>query len=310
MNTQANAMPESALRKRAATPVLITPARRFYWSVRREFWEYRFIYWAPILMGAVFLLGFMISLVRLPHQMREVSQFGWLRYRAAIATHYDFVAGLMMLTSIMISVFYCSDALHGERSDRSILFWKSLPVSDWTTVLAKASIPFVIVPLIACIVAIGAQCLMLPMASGVLLANGFSVARYWSELSVPQMWWLLVYHIFTAHAIWPAPVYAYLLLVSGWARRGVLLWAALPVVAIGGLEFVLFRTSHFMMLVASRLIGSAPAAANGPEIFPTNPMTHIVPVHFILSPGFWIGLVVTVAFLAGAVRLRRYRGPM
>lgn len=310
MNTQANAMPESALGERVAAPVLITRARRFFWSLKREFWENRYIYWAPLIVGAVFLLGFMISLTRLPHQMRDVSPLDWMHYREAVATPYDFIAGLMMLVSIMISVFYCSDALHSERSDRSILFWKSLPVSDWVTVMAKASVPFVIVPLIVCVVAIGTQCLMLLLGTGVLLAKGFGVARYWTELSVPQMWWLLVYHIFTAHAIWPAPVYAYLLLVSGWARRAVLLWAALPVVAIGGLEFVLFRTTHFMMLVASRLIGSAPAAANRPEIFPTNPMTHIMPVHFIFSPGLWIGLAVTAAFLAGAVRVRRYRGPM
>lgn len=310
MNTQANAMPDSAVAARATAPITITTARRFYWSVQREFWEYRFLYWAPIIVGAVYLVGFMIRLPRLPLQMRNASVLDWMHYREAIATPYDFIAGLMMLTSILVSVFYCSDALHSERSDRSILFWKSLPVSDWTTVLSKASIPIVLVPLIACVVAIGTQCLMLLMGTGVLLVNGFSVARYWTELSVPQMWWLLVYHIFTAHAIWPAPIYAYLLLASGWARRAVLLWAALPVVAIGGLEFVLFRTSHFMMLVASRLIGSAPAAANGPETFPTNPMTHIVPVHFLFSPGLWIGLAVTAGFLAGAVRLRRYRGPM
>lgn len=309
MNTQANAMPDAAMKRTAAT-VVITPAHRFYWSVQREFWENRYIYWAPLIVGAVFLLGFMISLSRLPHQMRDVSALDWMHYREALATPYDFIAGLMMLFSILVSVFYCSDALHSERSDRSVLFWKSLPVSDWITVLAKASIPFVLVPLIACVVAIGTQCLMLLMGSAILQANGFSVARYWTELSVPQMWLLLVYHIFTAHAIWPAPVYAYLLLVSGWARRAVLLWAALPVVAIGGLEFVLFRTSHFAMLVASRLIGSSPAAANRPEIFPTNPMTHIMPGHFLLSPGLWIGLAVTAAFLAGAVRLRRYRGPM
>ena len=51
-----------------------------------------------------------------------------------------------MFTTFIVGVFYCLDALHGERRDRSILFWKSLPVSDLTTVLSKASIPLVVLP--------------------------------------------------------------------------------------------------------------------------------------------------------------------
>ena len=54
---------------------------------------------------------------------------------------------LMFTTSFIVGVFYCVDALQGERRHRSILFWKSLPVSDLTTtVLSKASIPFAMLP--------------------------------------------------------------------------------------------------------------------------------------------------------------------
>ena len=60
-----------------------------------------------------------------------------------IEAPYDMAAGLLMLDLLIVGVFYCLDALHGERRDRSMLFWKSLPVSDLTTVLAKASIPLV-----------------------------------------------------------------------------------------------------------------------------------------------------------------------
>ena len=54
----------------------------------------------------------------------------------------------IMFATFLVGIFYCLDALHGERRDRSILFWKSLPVSDLTTVLSKASIPFAVLPLI------------------------------------------------------------------------------------------------------------------------------------------------------------------
>ena len=124
------------------------------------------------------------------------------------------------------------------------------------------------------------------------------------------MSWLLLYHLFTAHTLWPAPIYCWVLLVSGWARRATLLWAALPLVAVAGVEQIVFNTSHFATMVGNRFIGNAPAGTSTPNIFPTNPMTHIMPAEFLASGGLWIGLAVAAAFLAAAVRLRRYQGPI
>jgi ABC-2 type transport system permease protein len=216
-----------------------------------------------------------------------------------------------MLTGIVVSVFYCLDALHGERRDRSILFWKSLPVSDATTVLAKASIPLVILPLLTFAITVAMQWLMLLLSSAVLLASGLSVATLWTKLSFLRMSWLLLYHVLTAHALWPAPIYCWLLLVSGWPRRATFLWAALPLVAIAGVEQIAFHTWHFAALVGSRLIGAAPTVAlTSPHMFPTDPMTHITPAQFLTSPGLWIGLAFAAACLAAAVRLRHYREPI
>ena len=306
MNTQSNPMAET-LTSAAASPASTSVTRPFYWSVRRELWENRWIYLAPMGVAAVFLFGFLISMIHLPGRMRGMS-IG-LHYREAIAAPYDIVAGLMMLTTILVNVFYCADALYGERRDRSILFWKSMPVSDLTTVLAKASIPLIIVPLLACATAIAVQFVMLLLSTAVMLASGLNVSPLWTELSFFRMSLLLLYHVFTAHTLWPAPVYCWLLLVSGWARRATLLWAALPVVAIGGLEAIVFRTWHFAALVGTRLIGAAPAIDFGsPDIFPTNPMTHITPLNFLSSPELWLGLAISAVFLAAAVRLRRYQG--
>lgn len=309
MNMQSSAMPES-FQPQVVAPVVMPETRPFYWSLRRELWENRFVYIAPLAVASTFLVGFVISLARMQRTVRAAELLDAMGYREAIDGPYDFAAALMMGTGILVSVFYCSDALQGERRDRSILFWKSLPVSDWTAVLAKASIPFLIVPTICFLAAIATQIVMLVLSSMVLGASGLSVGRYWSELSVMQMWLMLAYHIATAHAIWPAPVYAWLLLVSGWARRAALLWAAVPVMAIAALEGTVFRTTHFFGLVGSRLIGAAPASVMESTEMPTSPMTHITPGHFLISPGLWIGLAVTAAFLAGAVYFRRHRGPI
>ncbi|MGA7907065.1 MAG: ABC transporter permease [Candidatus Sulfotelmatobacter sp.] len=287
------------------------PTRPLYWSVRRELWENRYVYLAPVAVAAVFLVGHLIGMIHLPAQMRQLSGADPERYREAILEPYNIAAAFMMAAYILVTVFYCADGLHSERRDRSILFWKSLPVSDLTTVLAKASIPFVILPLLTFAITLVLQFTILLLSSAVLLANGLSVGSLWTHLPVVQMSLLMLYHIVTAHALWPAPVYCWLLLVSGWARRAAFLWAALPVLAIAGVEKIAFHTEHFLTLAGNRLIGNTEKIGYAsPAMFPTDPMTHITPSHFLLSPALWIGLVVAIAFLAAAVRLRRHQGPI
>ena len=311
MNSPSNAMRESVLESTTISPAAMSPTRPWYWALRRELWENRFVYIAPLAVAGVFLFGYLISLTHLPAEMRELSGADAAHYREAILRPYDIAAAFMMGAYILITLFYCADALHGERRDRSILFWKSLPVSDLTTVLAKASIPFLVLPLLTFAITLVLQFVVLLLSSVVLLASGLSVASLWAHLPVLQMSLLMLYHIWTAHALWPAPVYCWLLLVSGWARRAAFLWAALPVLAIAGVEKIAFHTAHFATLVGDRLIGNTPPIGYTPQdIFPTDPMTHIMPARFLSSPSLWIGLALAAAFLAAAVRLRRYQGPI
>ncbi len=304
MSTQSNAMSES-FQSQSIAPAVIPATRVLYWSVCRELWENRSIYLAPLAVAAVALFGFSLS------SIAGIWEKPLRLNPAQPQMPYDIAAGLMMLTGIVVSVFYCLDALHGERRDRGILFWKSLPVSDLTTVLAKASVPLVILPLLTFAITVAMQWLMLLVSSAVLLVSGQNVAMLWTQLSFFRMSLLLLYHLVTAHALWPAPIYCWLLLVSGWPRRATFLWAALPLVAIAGVEQIAFRTWHFAALVGSRLIGAAPTVAlTSPDMFPTDPMTHITPAQFLSSPGLWIGLAVAAALLAAAVRLRRYQGPI
>ncbi len=124
-----------------------------------------------------------------------------------------------MGAAFIVGMFYCLDALHGERRDRSILFWKSLPVSDLTTVLSKASIPLVILPLLAFAITVVTQWIMLLLSSLVLAGSGPSAGDAMEQLPLFQMSVMLLYHLVTVHVLWYAPIYAWFLLVSGWARR-------------------------------------------------------------------------------------------
>jgi ABC-2 type transport system permease protein len=305
MNTQSEAL--QPLEANVALPVVIPASRRIYWSVRRELWEVRAIYLAPLAVAALFLLGFLISAIHAPIQMRDAMALDPMRHQELVQQPYTFAAFFLMAISFIVAMFYCLDALYGERRDRSILFWKSLPVSDLITVLAKASVPVLILPLVTFAVTLVTQIIMLLLSSAVMLARGQNVATLWSHLPLFQMSLMLLFHLVAVHGIQLAPIYAWMLLVSGWARRAPLLWAVLPPLAIGVAEKVAFNTHHFASLLGY-LFGGAPEIATGKMAMA--PLTLRALGEFLTYPGLWIGLVLTAAFLAAAVRLRRYREPI
>jgi ABC-2 type transport system permease protein len=315
MNTEPNAVPESLLGSQPTAPVALSVPRPFYWSVRRELWENRSIYLAPLAVAAVVLLGSAISLIGLPRSVRGVAALDPAMQSAMLAHPYAHIAMLLVATGILVGIFYCLDALHGERRDRSILFWKSLPVSDLTTVLSKAIIPFVILPVIVFVTTVVLQFILLLMSSAVLLASGVGVTTLWTRLPLFEMQLVLLYSLIVL-ALWHAPIYAWLLLVSGWARRATFLWAVLPLVALGVFEWIAFHTSHFGSLMHYRVGGFAARAfafhlpGNAPVDPHFIPLTLLTPGRFLSTPGLWLGLVVAAIFLAAAVRLRRYREPI
>ena len=313
MNTQSSAVPESFAGQKVA-PAVVSPTRPFYWSVRRELWEYRSIYIAPLAAAGVIIFSSLVGMLRQSAKLRAAFALNPLKIAAeqqhhARATPYDFAAGLFMVTAMIVGVFYCLDALQGERRDRSILFWKSLPVSDATTVLAKASIALVVLPLISYTLTVITQFIILLLNSAVVAGNGMSVPAYWEQVSFFQMSMMLFYHLFTVHVLGHAPFYGWMLMVSAWARRAALLWAVLPLIAIGFVEKIVFNTSYFAGFLMHQLSGGEEAVPF-PGRMPIEPGVQITPGHLLLSPSLWLGLALTAAFLFAAIRLRRNREPI
>src|ERR1700730_10386516 len=170
------------------------PTRPLYWSVWRELWENRSIYIAPLIVAAVQIFGFGISTIGLAERRRAVLLLDDpAKQRAAIEAPYDIAAMMMIFTVFIVGVFYCLDALHGERRDRSILFWKSLPVSDLTTVLSKITIPLAVLPMIAFALTVCVQAVMILMTSANLLVHGMSPATTWAHFPVFQNWLVMLY---------------------------------------------------------------------------------------------------------------------
>jgi ABC-2 type transport system permease protein len=309
MNSPSNPLSES-FGSPAGPPPVLRATRPFYWSLRRELWEYRSIYLAPLGLAGIALLAFMFVLVRLPHIMNKLSSLDLAQQRRALAHPYDFAAALILGAAFLVSIFYSLDALYGERRDRSILFWKSLPVSDLTAVLAKATVPLLVLPVLAFVITVVTESIMVLLSSMVLLASGQSVPALWSHLGLYQTLSGLLYHLVTVHMLWYAPFYAWLLLVSAWARRAPFLWALLPPFAIGIFEKIAFHSSHFAGLLLYRVGGGTEADASMQHSLSLQSGMHPAPGRFLSTPGLWLGLLVTAIFLAAAIRLRRYREPI
>ncbi len=310
MSSQSNVMPESTLQSQGIATAAIPAARLMYWSVRRELWENRAIYVAPVAVACVFLFGFSISILHLLVEMHAAPWLDPMQQRELFGQPYEFAEDLIMGTALIVGLFYSADALYGERRDRSILFWKSTPVSDLTTVLSKAAIPIVILPLLAFAITVLTQWIMLMISSAVLLGSGQNVATLWSRVGIFHRWPMLLFHFLCIHGLWQSPIYAWLLLVSGWARRAPILWATLPPLTIGIVEKVAFNTTYFGALIGSRFTGGSEGTAIMEHGRAMDPAMLFGPFHFLINPGLWIGLAVAAVFLAIAVRMRRYRGPV
>lgn len=263
------------------------------WSVRRELWENRSVYVAPLAAGAIYLIGFLVRLVAAPEITRN-----------DVVAPYTFATLLIMATGVVVGIFYSLDALSAERRDRSVLFWKSLPVSDRTTVLAKAAIPLVVIPLLTTAITVVVHILMLASSSVALSLGGLPLYELWRQVALLNMTLDLVYHMMTLHVLWYAPIFAWLLLASAWARRAAFLWAGLPILAIAVLERVVLDSSRFLNVLQSRLVG-------GLQSFPasSDPMSHVSPGLYLRSSELWIGLAIAIIFLAMAAHVRRRNGP-
>jgi len=308
MSLSSSAAPDVSLESPTAPSQ--PPPRPFYWSVRRELWENRSIWIAPLVVAGVVLVGFPFSLIGFPARFVETSKLDPERAAHLHAIPYDFAAMAILLATLAVAVTYCLGALQGERRDRSLLFWKSLPVSDLTTVLAKASIPLIIAPLVVFVVVIVTQLIMLLISTVVQAPHGAdAMGMVWARWPLIRMSFVLLYGLATA-TLWYAPIYGWLLLVSVWARRAPFLWAVLPPLALCLIEAVAFGTSNVSSLLQDRLSGSFNLAFDTQgQHSPLIDLSQIDPARFFSSLGLWAGLAVAAALIAAAVWLRRSREP-
>ncbi len=335
-----NAVPIAAV---TATPTKgESSAGAFLMLLKREYWEHRggFL-WAPMVGGAIFLLlNFMMIVVgevALNRGGFDMNGFSFdkitdrmspgdlVELGAGIDMLLYSVAGLIGFVLAIVVFFYCLGALYDERRDRSVLFWKSLPISDGATVLSKVASAILVAPVIATVAALLTGLGMLVLISGVALlhgANPFTVI--WAPASPFRVLVNLLFAI-PVQALWALPTVGWLLLCSAWARSKPFLWAVgLPLGA--GLMvswFDLMQNLHmpdgwfWKNIVARLLLSVAPGGwldvtrFGGMDIDGPRDLANLVNLGHIygvlLTPQLWIGVVAGAAMIFAAIRLRRWR---
>jgi ABC-2 type transport system permease protein len=297
----------------AAAPATLARTHPYLWSVRREIWENQAIWIAPLALAGLVLAGMTIGLFRIPRGAIEITgKLDAATAAKAAQIPFDVAAFVIFVTSLVVAFFYCLGALHNERRDRSILFWKSLPVSDLAAVLAKLTVPLVAIPVVASLIVLATWVVIMVASFATLPAVGLPPGLLWNGFPPARSVLDLAYTVAVA-SLWYAPVWGWLLMVSGWARRAPILWAIGVPLGAAIFERLAFNTTYLWTAVHDRLFGmfrAAFATTVTPKGHVAANMDALDPLKLIESPALWIGLVVAAAFIAAAVWQRRWRTPL
>jgi ABC-2 type transport system permease protein len=320
------------------------------WLLRREFWEHKgSMFWAPAIVSALLVLLVGGTLI---YGLATHGAPGFVHINGQTMSHGAFAAAMPAETREMVSrvasgmylaagaplfiilsgvvFFYCLGALYDERRDRSILFWKSLPVSDGTTVLSKAVTALCVAPVITMGLAVVTS-LALLLIAGIGLSMG-GINLFGAVLSQPDLYLqpLRLLALLPVYVMWALPTIGWLLLVSSWAKTKPFLWAVgVPLIGLLLVKWISYTLDNFsgtplnIMPVAqefvARLLGGIlpgiwfsfadglPAAAHQPGQAPNMQAVFEASWMTLATAQAWVGAILGAAMIFGASRLRRWR---
>lgn len=289
--------------------------------IRRELWEHRALWMAPLTVAVILVAcAFPVHIGPIElgndegfwtNDLNRRAVFGWMQW--------GFSLPQFIVTAIVLN-FYLLDCLYSERKDRSILFWKSMPVSDAATVASKLLTGLVVVPL---------GVFALTAVTNIVVSAIFVTRASFGSSPIPAAIWdtaawlkaeALFLYAMVVTILWYTPLAAYLVLVSSWARRNVFLWATLPPVIAVLVERVSAGTHYIQRLIEYRTWGMwqtydlEPAAYHVTEgdshsqvVSLTNVFDHLHMGGPFLNIDLWLGIAVAAALAFAAARIRRYR---
>jgi ABC-2 type transport system permease protein len=293
-------------------------------QIRREFWEHRALWMAPLAIAIVLLL----AAAAFGHIRLEVGDTRARENGGTLPPLFELMllgwAVPFYLAAAILAAAYLLDCLYAERRDRSILFWRSMPASDARTVLVKLLVGLVIVPLgtygFAAASSLLASAILVLRNHGPVI-NGMSVSP-WNTLAWLRMQGTMLYGLIAA-LFWYAPFAAYLMLISVWARRSPYAWAFIPPALLVIFEHMVFGTDYIGRIVdggftellhlayrvdarSAVVIGNfiSPPDSGGGQLSLTTQL--LDPLHLLASQRLWWGLLAATLMIAVAIRRRRF----
>ena len=281
--------------------------------VQREYWENKSFLWAPTITGAVLLFSVIFALITAqqfifsdtgitindgdidPEHLKQIQAAPGHIGKAAFAM----ALGPISFVMFFVLYFYVLGSLYDERRDRSILFWKSMPVSDLQTVLSKVCAAFLLIPVISGVIAMITQVALLLLGSIWAAINNIPV---WDVVIAPtplftnllNTLFLLIYF-----SVAMAPLLGWVWFVSATAKRNAFLASILIPGGIILVERLTLRSGEFANMIAGwgvdvgeSLKGIVEERAYGDALSQSS---------------FWIGLLVCAVFIAASIYIRRFR---
>jgi len=294
--------------------------------VRREIWEHRSIYVTPAVVALVMILTLLTAFV-FASGYQEIVDIGIIgaqnltgdaERRAALLALLIGNTIPFILAGAILTIFYSLDSLYAERKNKSILFWRSLPITDAETVVSKLLTTVLAIPLIAFVVIVIAHLIILAITSlFVSFEGGSSVLLIWKSAPLFDAWaGMLIITILLP--VWFSPFIGWFLFVSAWTKRSPLLMAFLPLIMVPTLEYWVLRTHLIWDAIQTRFDQLPIFKGIHPEQFfdekqfiattdSVSLLAYIDVGKFLASPQMWAGLVVCGLFVTAAIYVRRYR---
>jgi ABC-2 type transport system permease protein len=308
--------------------------------IKREFWEHRGAFVkTPIIISIVMLVliigGYFTSLF-LSDQMGsgEFTKQGLQELtKLSQAKLAMFWSGQIVSTSVLfifvlfiVMFFYILGSLYNDRKDQSILFWKSLPISDAQTVASKLLTATLVVPFVYSVVVMLFSFILMVFISIVLLIHGFNpIDLVWSPANLFQGFLLVLTGVYT-QMFWALPIYAWLMFSSSFNKKRPFLFAVFVPsgVALGWYwinmfsfkftDFTMFKQPLYYLGHSVFPFASGTMSDKGEGHFSFDLDDDTLPLELIgrmsssvLSLEVLYGMIFASIFIAIAIWIRRYR---
>jgi len=298
--------------------------------IQRELWEHRAIYIAPIVIALIVSLMLVTGQVAVSSMDHVVdlaivgaTNLGNNERSAAVTVMMTATSPMFLITMWIMTIFYALDSLYAERKDRSILFWRSLPVTDSERVISKLLTALLVIPLITFVMIMFTHLMVLTISSiwvGIRGADGWYLI--WSSAPLLDNWVATLIFVL-AIPLWLSPFVGWFLFISAFTKRSPFLTAFLPLIVLPMLEKILLGSTMFAETFFERstklplfqmkdldAFDIFSESGINPDMVSESGLSLLSLIdlgRYVSSPGLWAGIVVCGLFTAAAVYVRRFR---